>query len=785
MLFVHENVKVELFPGTPSPIVHLSENDVGDTLAFELIYKGQPVNVPNGSVVKFKGTKKDGLGFTVDSSNVSGNVVSFVVSEDMTSCSGVVESEISIILSNNKHGTCNVVLIVEKNPHSDGTQDGSYPQIVSEMRELVEQIEGDAETASNAATVAVGAKNVVLEIQQDVHQYTADAIDDWLDAHPEVTTTVQDGAITETKLYDALKLKVIKDYVTPEMFGAVGDGVTDDSQAIQNAINSGKVVKFSKKIYLVSSPITIEQYSTIKGDFAGWNNGGAVIKASDDFVGEYVFIIRHINDSNYDVCRSINVENININCNKVSGGILAIHLYDASMFKNLNISQVGSDKYGINLEHHGKIAQTVTFINVVVGADTISQRDGTKALINFERLQECTFINVRSFTNNSESFKVAGCQNLLLINCTTYDYTKNGKAFNVCCYAKEGYVPLYTGNITMIGCLNEGNSEGLYINTLYQTLAGNFSIYDVGTIITQGSVTGVIGANGTSDKINVYTINGTFAVGSCSNGEITTVTNVNCEGIRVINYQPKINGRNSAITVIGAEESIIEVNKSIGTGTAVDYTLNNNKRTKIIVGDDVGTITTDYSTTIDNSAPLVLSTNGNGQYISNVPSRFYEGMEIIILSDGNEYDCKITFPEDTTFGTRILSLSFFKQCKIKFSHGKFNIIDFDGLCIDRNNQIILIQPKEEVTTLNAVSIQNNAFETSKHYINAGMLKRATINMNTLFVNKLIKVTSVNSYEINVVLQNNATTQDGSTSVTVQEGETKTFQVLTTGIVSVW
>lgn len=210
MPFVYENVKVELFPGTPPSIVYLSENDVGDTIAFELVYKGQPVNIPNGSVVSFKGTKKDGLGFTVNSSNVSGNVVKFKVSQDMTSCSGVVEAEISITLSNNKHGTCNVILIVEKNPHSDGVQDGSYPQIISEMRELVEQIEGDAETASNAAHTAVAAKNSALEIQQDVHQYTASVIDDWLDEHPEATTTVQDGAITEVKLNTDLYQKILR-----------------------------------------------------------------------------------------------------------------------------------------------------------------------------------------------------------------------------------------------------------------------------------------------------------------------------------------------------------------------------------------------------------------------------------------------------------------------------------------------------------------------------------------------------------------------------------------------
>lgn len=264
MPFVYRNVKVELFPGTPSPIVHLSENDVGDTIVFELIYKGQPVNIPSGSIVKFKGTKKNGLGFTVNSSNISGNVISFIVSEDMTSCSGVVEAEISITLSNNKHGTCNIVLIVEKNPHSDGTQDGSYPQIVSEMMALVNQIEGDAATASSAANIAVAAKNSAMEIQQDVHQYTASAIDDWLDNHPEATTTVQDGAITEAKLANALKLKTINQYVTPEMFGAVGDGVTDDTTAIENLFNNDGIIIFDPtKEYRVSEPITVSSNTIV------------------------------------------------------------------------------------------------------------------------------------------------------------------------------------------------------------------------------------------------------------------------------------------------------------------------------------------------------------------------------------------------------------------------------------------------------------------------------------------------------------------------------------------
>ena len=46
------------------------------------------------------------------------------------------------------------------------------------------------------------------------------AVGAWLDDHPEATTTVQDGSLTEAKFSDALKLKTIKDYVTPQMFGA-------------------------------------------------------------------------------------------------------------------------------------------------------------------------------------------------------------------------------------------------------------------------------------------------------------------------------------------------------------------------------------------------------------------------------------------------------------------------------------------------------------------------------------------------------------------------------------
>lgn len=100
-------------------------------------------------------------------------------------------------------------------------------------------------------------------------EQTEQAINKWLDDHPEATTTVQDGSITEPKLEGAFSLTVLNDYVTPEMYGAKGDGVTDDTQAIQDAINSGKRVVLDEKTYLCG---TINLIDKTQIDGVGWGS---------------------------------------------------------------------------------------------------------------------------------------------------------------------------------------------------------------------------------------------------------------------------------------------------------------------------------------------------------------------------------------------------------------------------------------------------------------------------------------------------------------------------------
>lgn len=47
--------------------------------------------------------------------------------------------------------------------------------------------------------------------------------------------------------------------VTPEMFGGVGDGVADDTQAIQDAVNSGKIVLIPNKTYKTEGTIYLKE----------------------------------------------------------------------------------------------------------------------------------------------------------------------------------------------------------------------------------------------------------------------------------------------------------------------------------------------------------------------------------------------------------------------------------------------------------------------------------------------------------------------------------------------
>lgn len=117
----------------------------------------------------------------------------------------------------------------------------------------------------------VGAINDQGESIEKLNENMVKTVEKWLSDHPEITTSLQDGEITVEKLNESLKWMSVKDYIIPQMYGAVGDGTKDDTTAIINAIesiknNPGKtnVLTFPAGKYVISETIRVPSYVKLR-----------------------------------------------------------------------------------------------------------------------------------------------------------------------------------------------------------------------------------------------------------------------------------------------------------------------------------------------------------------------------------------------------------------------------------------------------------------------------------------------------------------------------------------
>ena len=116
--------------------------------------------------------------------------------------------------------------------------DGEPTEVIDDFaREAIGQLKGDLDTLNQGG----------LNLKED---FIGKQVNEWLDGHPEATTTVQDDSLTYKKF-----VKGTLGYVTPEMFGAVGDGITNDTTAIIRAVNFGLPIILGNKEYYVTELI--------------------------------------------------------------------------------------------------------------------------------------------------------------------------------------------------------------------------------------------------------------------------------------------------------------------------------------------------------------------------------------------------------------------------------------------------------------------------------------------------------------------------------------------------
>lgn len=199
--------------------------------------------------------------------------------------------------------------------------------------------------------------------------------------------TVHDIFITKvdnyTKVYSDINkyLKYHnKDFVTPESFGAIGNGIYDDTFAIKEAVaycieNNVSLHGMHEKVYCVSEQIDITNSKGIIIDF-DW----ATIKAIANIDSILKFDGTRIPDNSY----NLNViRNIKLDCANRTGGFYYPRAYKTSFidFAILNVRT-----FGIKLDAGGGF-------NALNGA-IIGQKTSNECVGIYSNTSDCTFTNV-------------------------------------------------------------------------------------------------------------------------------------------------------------------------------------------------------------------------------------------------------------------------------------------------------------------------------------------------------------------------------------------------------
>lgn len=165
-----QSTNLNMIPQRNVRNLYFSQNDVGRVATVNLVDGGTPYSIPIGATVKIQATKPSGLGFSVPCT-FDGSVVTVTSTATMTDEAGVFPCEIQVTSGGTILGSANFNFFVERNPHPNGTTDGTAESILNDItvayNHAMDQIE-------NAGGLTVAIKNALLNCFQKVA---------WIDEH--------------------------------------------------------------------------------------------------------------------------------------------------------------------------------------------------------------------------------------------------------------------------------------------------------------------------------------------------------------------------------------------------------------------------------------------------------------------------------------------------------------------------------------------------------------------------------------------------------------------------
>lgn len=321
---------------------------------------------------------------------------------------------------------------------------GAVYQSSKDIKQIKENINGlKGELVTKASNTALNneinrATNRENEIEALFKAPTQEAVNAWLNAHPEASTTVQDNSITSNKINSEFKEWIRgKKTINVCDYGAKADGITDDSSAIKTAIgalpkNNG-VLYIPSGIYIHGDGVsTKDDYTLISGTNTpentqeNANRGADIVLKFDGFTNltilGYGAEIRS-NDNNSEIrnnaifefwnCDGVTIKGLKINGRRQER---KCHLNDATGNYKFNLRS--------NLGFYGSckniVLEDIESINSAMDgicSDTMNW--------NLPPMDNFTLLNCKFNNNHRQGFSPLGVTNLKIISC---DFSFNGSS---------------------------------------------------------------------------------------------------------------------------------------------------------------------------------------------------------------------------------------------------------------------------------------------------------------------------------------------------------------------
>jgi hypothetical protein len=168
-----------------------------------------------------------------------------------------------LIVSMNRVGKLSNDVLDQWNQVMDWVMaDGLDASINSKIDSMLQ--DGSLATIIGTALTDLGTQLTALSSTVTANQTTLEA---------EISTnktTLEAEIATNTTAITNLSNKVtkMKFYGTPEEYGAVGDGVTDDTTAVQQALTNCMITAFNPNKYLVKTTLVLPKFHSIQGNHA-------------------------------------------------------------------------------------------------------------------------------------------------------------------------------------------------------------------------------------------------------------------------------------------------------------------------------------------------------------------------------------------------------------------------------------------------------------------------------------------------------------------------------------